>query len=199
MARFLVQALVPLNFCLGAWILFRLGIGEVGTGEALRGTARLALVPFVLAFIARPLHELHASKVSVWLLANRKTLGVCFGLSLSSHVGLILWLHYLSAPALPEAVTLADFLIGVPGLILVFVMVVTSARRVRAAIDPDHWRRIHTFGQYFVWFVFLACLIDSLTRKSPPYPASDYLPFIAILLVAMGLRLAALRRSGLTA
>jgi len=94
-------------------------------------------------------------------------------------------------PHIPEAVTLADFVIGGPGLLLVFVMMLTSHERVRAAIDARWWKRIHTLGQYLVWFIFVACLVDSYGRKSPPHPGSDYLPFIAILVVAMGIRLAA--------
>lgn len=182
---------MPLSFLLAAWVLLQRGSGEAGTGEALRATARLAFVPFVLAFVARPLHDLWPGRPSVWLFANRHTLGVSFGLCMSTHLGLILWLHRLSAPHVPKAVTLADYVIGGPGLLLVFVMLVTSARRVRAAIGARAWRRIHTSGQYFVWFIFLACLVDSYGRKSPPYPASDYLPFIAVLLAAMAIRLGA--------
>ncbi|MBW2444519.1 MAG: hypothetical protein JRG83_01200 [Deltaproteobacteria bacterium] len=189
--RYLVQATVPLTVLLGAWILSEHGSGDVGTREALRGTARIAFVPFVLTFIARPLNELHPTRVSRWLFANRGTLGVCFGLCMTSHFGLLLWLHYLSAPDIPEAVTVADYVIGGPGLFLVFVMLVTSAKRVHAAIDPRWWGGIHRFGLYLVWFIFLGCLVDSYGRKSPPYPASDYLPFIAVLIAAMGVRLGA--------
>ncbi|MBW2314366.1 MAG: ferric reductase-like transmembrane domain-containing protein [Deltaproteobacteria bacterium] len=187
--RYIVQATVPLTFLLAVWILSQLGTDEIGTREALRGTARLAFVPFVLAFIARPLHDLRPNQATSWLLANQKTAGVCFGLCMTTHLGLILWLHYLSAPAIPEAVTVADFVIGGPGLFMVFVMLVTSADRVRAAMDADLWRRLHTFGIYLVWFIFLACLVDSSGWK--PYPAFHYLPFIAILVGAMAIRLGA--------
>lgn len=184
-------AMVLLTVVLAGWIMSGHGTGEIGTREALRGTARLAFVPFVLCFIARPLHDLHSNGISAWLLANRRVLGVSFGLSITVHLGLILWLFYLSAPDIPEVVTMADFAIGGPGLFLVAVMLVTSMERARAAIDPVWWNRIHTFGQYLVWFIFLACLTDSHGRKSPPYPASDYVPFIAILVAAMAVRLGA--------
>ena len=191
-------AMVLLTIVLAGWIMLEHGTGDIGTREALRGTARLAFVPFVLCFIARPLHDLHSNTVSACLLANRKLLGVAFGLSISVHLWLIFRLFYLSAPNIPEVVTLADIAIGGPGLFLVAVMLVTTIERPRAAIDPVWWDRIHTFGQYLVWFIFLACLTDSHGRKSPPYPASDYVPFIAILIAAMAIRLGAvwLRRRG---
>ena len=189
--RYLVQATVPLTLLVAAWILSEHGGGEIGTREALRGTARLAFVPFVLAFIARPLNDLRPTAVSKWLLDNRGLLGVCFGFCMTSHFGLLVWLHYLSAPEIPEAVTVADFVIGGPGLFLVFVMVVTSASRVRAKMDERKWRRIHKTGIHLVWFIFLGCLTDSFGHKSPPYPALHYLPFIGVLVIAMGIRLGA--------
>ena len=189
--RNFIFALVPLTFLVGAWVMLEHGGGEIGTREALRGTARIAFVPFILAFVARPLHELRPSAFSGWLLANRKAFGVCFGLSLSVHLWLILWLFYLSAPTIPEVVTLADFAIGVPGLLLVFAMLVTSLNRVRASMSKTLWKRIHSVGQILVWFIFLGCLTDSFGQKSPPYVASAYLPFIAVLMVAMGIRLGA--------
>lgn len=38
--QYLIQATVPLTFLLAAWILSQLGTDEIGTREALRGTAR---------------------------------------------------------------------------------------------------------------------------------------------------------------
>ncbi|MCP5058122.1 MAG: hypothetical protein GY937_15560 [bacterium] len=188
----LVRALVPLTFLVAAWILLEHGSGETGTREALRGTARIAFVPFILAFVARPLDDLRPSPFSRWLVAERKTLGVSFGLSLSIHLWLILWLFYLSAPALPDVVTVADLTVGALGLAFVFAMVVTSLNRVRASMNPVLWKRVHAFGQYLVWFIFLGCLTDSFGHKSPPYPALHYLPFIGVLVIALGIRLGAI-------
>ncbi|MBW2241202.1 MAG: ferric reductase-like transmembrane domain-containing protein [Deltaproteobacteria bacterium] len=191
MGKNLVRALVPVTFMVATWILWELGGGEVGTREALRGTARIAFLPFILAFVARPLDDLRSSAFSRWLVANRKTLGVSFGLSLSIHLWLILWLFYLSAPSVPDAVTLTDLSIGAPGLAFVFAMVFTSMNRVRASMSAVLWKRIHTFGQYLVWFIFVGCLTESFGHKSPPYSALEYTPFIGALFIAMGIRLGA--------
>lgn len=190
-ARLGVQALVPVTILVAVFILFRFGGGEIATREALRGSARIAFVLFLLAFMARPLNDLISTRVTRWLVAERKTIGVSFALSMLVHLGLIVWLFVLSAPTIPEAVTIADFFIGLPVLILVFVMGLTSARALRARMSMQGWGRLHTTGQYLVWLVFVLCLTDSMGRKSPPYPASDYTPFLALLALAMIVRLLA--------
>jgi len=192
LGRRLVQAAVPLTFLLVPLVMLRFGAGELGTREALRATARVALILFCLAFAARPLHQLLQRPATAWLLGQRRLLGVCFGLSLSAHVGLIIRLFYLAGGfTIPEGVTLADIAIGGPGLITVALMVVTSAQRVRDGMSPRTWQRLHRFGIYFVWFIFVACLLNSISEKADRYPAIQYVPFLTLLALAMGVRICA--------
>jgi sulfoxide reductase heme-binding subunit YedZ len=190
-ARRLIQSVVPLTYLLAAWVLVDQGTGETGTRHALQGTARLALVLFVLAFVARPLNELWSTRVSAWLLANRRTIGICFGFSLSMHLWLILWLFYLGRPHIPESVAMADITIGIPGLIIVLLMLVTSVLWVRDNMKATTWQRLHTAGQYFVWFIFTADLIENYTESVTPLPAIHYVPFIVALMAVMAIRLGA--------
>ena len=183
---------MPLTFLLVPLVMFRFGAGELGTREALRATARVALILFCFAFAARPLEQLLPRPATAWLLAQRRLLGVCFGFSLSAHVGLIIRLFYLSGGyTLPEGVTVADVAIGGPGLITVALMVATSAQRVRQRMSPRTWQRLHTFGIYFVWLVFAACMLNSISEKADRYPAVQYVPFLTLLALAMGVRICA--------
>ena len=91
-------------------------------------------------------------------------------------------------------VTEADFWIGVPGLLLVALLTITSARRLRRRLGPVIWGRLHRTGIWFVWGIFFACLIDSVGRKATDHPLSAYYLFIAVLLAGLGLRIAAQRR-----
>jgi methionine sulfoxide reductase heme-binding subunit len=186
-----IKLMVPLTALVGAGILLNLGAENHGIREALRATARLSLVLFALAYIARPLHQLQPSDFSRWLLRNRATIGVCFGLCLSSHIFLILWLFVLQAPAIPNGVGPADFFIGIPGLVVVVMMAITSAKKVRRAMPPVWWNRLHRYGIHLVWFIYTACLIESFTAKSPPNPAWHYLPLIGILIAIFALRVGA--------
>lgn len=187
----LIQSLVPLTCLLAIWIMIQQGTGETGTRHALQGTARVALVLFVLAFVARPLNELWSTRASAWLLANRRTIGICFGLSLSMHLWLIFWLFYLGRPHIPESIAMADIVIGIPGLFIILLMLVTSALWVRDNMKASTWQRLHTTGQYFVWFIFTADLIENYVESVTPLPAINYVPFIAVLVVVMAIRLGA--------
>ena len=185
--RFMVQAAVPLTFLVASYVMIVAGTGEWGTREALRATARIAFVLFILAFIARPLRDLWPSAFAGWLVQQRKLIGVCFAFSISIHVWLILWLFYVKAPEWPEIVTVADLYVGIPGLVFVFFMLVTSAEAVRRSLSPASWERLHTFGLYFVWAVFMLCLTESSSIKDHPFV--HYWPFLLTLALAMVLRL----------
>lgn len=176
-----------------------LGAGHAdreSTRLALRATARVSFAYFVLAFVAAPLARLHPAPWTRWLLRHRRAFGVAFGATMSVHVGCLLRLYALYAPERPPMVTDADFLIGVPGLVLVALMMATSAIAVRRRMPPAAWRRLHRAGIWFVWAVFFLCLVDSVGRKETTHPVLAYWAFVAVLLAAFGLRVAAWRRAG---
>ncbi|MEO8453269.1 MAG: ferric reductase-like transmembrane domain-containing protein [Gemmatimonadota bacterium] len=170
--------------------------GREATRLALRATARLSFVYFILAFVASPLAHLRPGTFSRGLVRRRRALGIAFGASMTVHVGCILRLYTLYAPARPPMVTDADFLIGVPGLVLVALMTVSSLIAVRRRMAPAHWRRLHRVGIYAVWSIFFLCLIDSVGRKETDHPVLGYYLFVAVLVSAMALRFAAWRVPG---
>jgi methionine sulfoxide reductase heme-binding subunit len=170
------------------------GTDSDGTELALRTTARVSFVWFMLAFIASPLSRLWPSAVAGWLVRRRRALGVVFGLSMSIHVLCIGRLFLLHAPERPPMVTDADFWIGIPGLVLVALLTITSAHALRRRLGPVAWGRLHRTGIWTVWTIFFLCLIDSVGRKSTNHPVLAYYLFIAVLLVGLGLRMAASRR-----
>ena len=168
--------------------------GREGTRLALRTTARLSFVYFMIAFVASPLARLRPGPATRWLVRRRRGFGVAFGASMTIHVGCILRLYVLYAPERPPMVTDADFLVGVPGLVLVALMTVTSLVAVRRRMKPVHWHRLHRTGLYVVWSIFFLCLVDSVGRKETDHPIAAYWAFIAVLLAGMALRVAAARR-----
>jgi DMSO/TMAO reductase YedYZ heme-binding membrane subunit len=175
-----------------AWAVFTgAGWDADGTEIALRSTARVSLVYFLLAFVASPMDRVWPGRASRLLLRYRRALGVVFGLSMSIHVLCILRLFRLYAPIRPPMVTLADFFIGIPGLILVGLMTITSLDALHRRLGPRRWGRLHRTGLWVVWAIFFLCLVDSVGRKASRHPALEYYPFIAALGLALLLRLAA--------
>ena len=191
----LIAAATAVSLTLAATILATAGAPRDATRLALRATARLSCVYFMLAFIASPLLRLWPGAVARWLVRRRRAFGVAFGASMSVHLGCILRLYALYTPERPPMVTEADFLIGIPGLVLVALLTLTSWVAVRRRLAPAHWRRLHATGIYVVWSIFFLCLVDSVGRKETAHPLLAYYLFIAVLMAAMVLRLAARRRA----
>ena len=92
-------------------------------------------------------------------------------------------------------VTDADFFVGVPGLVLVALMTITSFLVVRRRMAPLLWHRLHRTGLWVVWAIFFLCLVDSVGRKETDHPMTAYYAFIAVLLAGLSLRVAAERVS----
>jgi len=190
----LIVGATVVNAGLAGTLLLLAGSDIAATELALRTTARVSFFWFMLAFIASPLQQLRPSRVSAWLFSRRRALGVIFGLSMSIHVGFILRLYALHAPARPPMVTDADFFIGIPGLVLVALLTITSVEALKRWLGPIAWQRLHTTGIWVVWAIFFLCLVDSVGRKTTAHPVLAYHTFIAVLLLGMGLRVVAARR-----
>jgi len=182
------------NTSLAGALLLLAGTDSAATELALQTTARVSFVWFMLAFVASPLQQLCPSRASAWLFSCRRALGVIFGFSMSIHVGFIVRLYVLHAPARPPMVTDADFFIGIPGLVMVALLTITSVEALKRRLGPSAWRRLHTTGIWVVWGIFFLCLVDSVGRKTTAHPVLAYHTFIAVLLLGMGLRVVAARR-----
>lgn len=192
----LVVAATAGNLAIAALLLAVAGSGVNGTELALRTTARVSFVWFMLAFLASPLHQLRPSALSAWMKRRRSALGVVFGLSMSIHVAFILRLYELHRPERPPMVTEADFYIGIPGLVLVAALTLTSFDLLRRRLSERAWQVLHRTGIWVVWAIFFLCLVDSVGRKDTEYPFLAYHLFIVVLLAGAALRIVAARRPG---
>ena len=189
----IIAAGTTVNLAIAATLFAAAGTDSAGTELALRMTARVSFVWFILVFVAAPLHRLRASPASAWLLRRRRALGVTFGLSMAIHVGCILRLYALHAPERPPMVTESDLFIGIPALVLVGLLTLTSLDALKRQLSSAAWRRLHTTGIWVVWAIFFLCLVDSVGRKTTAHPFLAYYLFITVLLLTAGLRLAARR------
>ena len=181
------------NLTIAALLISLAGSDVAGTELALRTTARVSFVWFMMGFLASPLEQLRPSRLGAWMLKRRRALGVIFGLSMSIHVGFIVRLYVLHSPERPPMVTDTDFYIGLPGLVLVALLTATSFDVLRRRLNDRAWERLHRTGIWAVWAIFFLCLVDSVGRKSTDHPVLAYHSFIAVLLVALALRILAAR------
>jgi sulfoxide reductase heme-binding subunit YedZ len=158
-----------------------------GMRAVIRATARTSLLLFCLAYTASALHRLWPTAWTRWQRRNRRHLGVAFGASHGVHAVAIVSL-VLVAPDLLGAVASPDMLIfGGLGYAVIAAMVATSFDRTAALIGPRAWRILHATGAHFVWFSFIV----TFGKRTGANPA--YWGFIALLAVALALRLVAWR------
>ncbi|MBW4618566.1 MAG: ferric reductase-like transmembrane domain-containing protein [Cyanosarcina radialis HA8281-LM2] len=161
------------------------GINEQGMRIAIRTTGRTSCLLFLSAFIASSLHQLRSSSFSVWLLKNRRYLGISMAVSHSYHAIALLGLWFATAGTAPQIEPL-----GTLGYIILIAMTVTSFPRPANWLGKRRWQILHTTGMYFLWAGLL--LEYSFKLSKSPFL---YSPFVILLVLAMMLRVAKRWRS----
>jgi hypothetical protein len=139
---------------LGSLALFAaFGVDEAGVRVWVRATARASIALFLLAFCARPLHQLWPSDFSCWLLRSARYLGVAGALAQLLHGIALVWLFrvFASAEQTPDASALV---LGGLGFAFYFAMGLTSNDASVAALGARRWKLLHTVGGYWIWVIF---------------------------------------------
>lgn len=152
----------------------------------IRWTARTSLVLLLLAYIARPATQLRPRGFKR-LLAFRKWLGLGF---FTSHVFHLAGIIALAAPDVGAFVRSQSptILVAVANYLLLFAMAVTSIERVRKAMPPPAWKRLHRIGMHTSWFVFFTTYATA-TLDAPVFAIPTVL-----LVAAAAIRTAAWQR-----
>lgn len=160
-----------------------LGIGEPGIRQVVRTSAQTSLLLFSTAFAASSLYQVHRSSLTRWLLANRRYIGVSFGLSHFAHLAALIALAVISQPFVDNlnAVTIVG---GGLGYAFLTAMVATSFDRTAAALGTRWWGLLHKVGAYYLWFLFFQSYLPRM------FTSVAYTPAVALLVAVLGLRLA---------
>jgi methionine sulfoxide reductase heme-binding subunit len=126
------------------------GLSEPAVRAAIRATARMSCLLFLMAFVAAPLHRLWATGVSRWLVQNRRFLGLSMAVSHSFHGVTIGALHIVTQGQHPQINPLA-----VLGYVFLSAMTITSFPATAKAIGRKAWRILHTAGMHYFWLAFM--------------------------------------------
>jgi sulfoxide reductase heme-binding subunit YedZ len=163
-----------------ATILAMDGTGEPGLRAAVRTSAQTSFVLFISAFSASSLYATWPSPLTRWMLRNRRYVGVSFAVSHFIHLIAIIALAY----RLGDAFELNPVTLVGGGLAYVFIaaMTATSFDRTAAWIGPRAWRRLHTTGAYYIWFIFFTSYAPRALQSLL------YAPFAFVLLGMIALR-----------
>lgn len=171
-----------------AAILATKGADEAGLRAVVRTSAQTSLVLFTTAFGASSLYAVWPTASTRWMLHNRRYIGVSFAVSHFIHLIAIVALAVrLGAKFKLDPATLVG-----GGLAYVFIaaMTATSFDRTAAWIGARAWRRLHTAGGYYIWFIFFISYAPRAAIAS-----LWYAPVVFILLGVIGLRVVVRLRS----
>jgi hypothetical protein len=129
---------------------------EIWDGPAVSSMIQLSVrwaIPWLyLAFAASSLQLLFPGAFSRWLLRNRKTLGLCFAMSMAWQLFFIICLvTAYSRYYIDEVYLLRDAIEGLVGYLFLFAMTLTSFNFGRRHLQAKTWRLLHLCGIYFLW------------------------------------------------
>jgi len=110
-------------------------------------------VPFIFLVVAiSSLQILFPGPIPLWLLRNRKYIGMCFAVAMAWQGMFIFMMSVFFRDYYYEDIYfLRDELEGSVGYIFLAAMVVTSFQFARKHISPKQWKLIHKSGLYFLW------------------------------------------------
>lgn len=158
---------------------------EVVVSLLLRLTAFASFLIFLLVFVARPLRQLWRVPLTGKLLKNRRYAGIVFAGVHFTHLALIV--TFVPASDIP----VTTLIVGGIAYLLLLLMLITSFDGPAAAIGPVAWRRLHKTGLYWIGSTFTITLTTNLLAA----PGSvTHQVLLALLVIAVGLRIIALRK-----
>jgi hypothetical protein len=157
-------------------LLAATGWTEAGLRLCIRATARTSVTLFLAAFLASTLRRLWPGPATIWLLQNRRYVGLGFAVSHLLHLLAILALHDVAPEAFAD-VPWVTFIVGGGGFVVVGIMAATSSDAAVRLLGTSRWRNLHRFGLYYLWIVFTVTYLRT------------NLVVTAVLLAALALRL----------
>ena len=159
------------------------GGAEDGMRSVVRTSAKIGVICFSLAFCASSLRIFWRAPASAWLLRNRRYMGLSFALFHFLHLAALGALA-LSFPAFRDALSPVTLLGGGTVYGFVAAQALTSNDRSVRLLGRRRWTLLHTVGSYAIWGVFTGSYLP-LALAAPPY-----VPYLVVLVAAMGLRIA---------
>ena len=123
-----------------------------GVSTMIGFSVRLA-VPFIFLVVAiSSVQTLFPGPFSMWLLRNRKYIGMCFAVVMAWQ-GLFIFImsYFFREYYFADVYFFRDELEGSIGYIFLPAMVVTSFEFGRKHLSPKQWKLLHKSGIYFLW------------------------------------------------
>jgi methionine sulfoxide reductase heme-binding subunit len=183
---------VIIALAMGAVVWAVLYSGAFGVDSirlTVRMTARFSLMLFLAAFCASALQKFWPSNFTLWLVRNRRWLGLSFAFSHLLHAIVLVMFLNVDPALFWSMVKTINLVLGGTGYFFITLLAATSFDAAVRKLGPARWKQFHTLAVWVVWGNFML-------SNAKRIPVSElYLIPVALLIVAAGLRFAARRNS----
>jgi DMSO/TMAO reductase YedYZ heme-binding membrane subunit len=169
------------------------GTGADGAALAARYTARFSFGLFLIAFLAAPLARRFPSDTTRMLVRERRGIGLAFAAAHFVHLAALIAAYVLMSDASPSLRTLV---FGGFGYVVIAVMAATSNDAAQRALGARTWRGLHTFGIYYVWFIFAFTYAGRIAARPDMV---EYWVLMTLGVLALAFRILARRKRAGTA
>jgi DMSO/TMAO reductase YedYZ heme-binding membrane subunit len=164
------------------------GTAVEGWHRATQLTARFSAFVFLSAFLAGPLARISTSATTRALVRERRRIGLGFAGAHFVHLAALL--TYFAKGGIRPPIFVP--ILGGFGYVLIALMAITSNDWAVRALGRN-WKRLHTFGIYYIWLIFELTYLGRL--MDPQRHAPIYYVMTGLFLVALAVRLTS-RRTG---
>ena len=128
-----------------------------GVSSMIQLSVRCAVPLLFVAFAASSVGALFPGPFGLWLLRNRKFIGLSFAAAMAWQAFFILWLVTIHRDYYVQDVyVLRDAIEGVLGYSFLIAMTFTSFKFGRGLLTPKQWKLLHTLGIYSLWIYAFA-------------------------------------------
>jgi hypothetical protein len=158
------------------------GTGVNGTIAALRLTARFSYALFWLGYVGGAARILFGPAVDT-VARRAREFGLAFASAQLVHVGLVIWLAWISPPQPLKDAVMPFFAIGI---VWTYLLAALSVDRARDVFGPSMLRIFRTIGSEYIALTFFTDFV--LLHKYPPAHLILYVPFWLMLLAGPLLR-----------
>ncbi len=128
---------------------------QEGVRLGIQVTARISMLLFLLAFMTSSLRFLLKNKFGFWM-KNRRAVGLSFAFSHLCHGILFAMLYKIDPELFYQVAQPTTIIFGGLGYVFIFAMTMTSNDFSVQKLGIKRWRTLHTFGMYYLWFIFFA-------------------------------------------
>ena len=164
-----------------AALFFAAGFTDDNVALALRLTARVAFVIFLLAFVARTAHQVFVTHFTSKLLRRRRLLGIAFA---GMHTAHLLLIFYRLRVNDDFAMSVTENGPGAFIYLVILALFATSFDATARMLGSTWWKRLHTVG---IWLIFIAFTQREIPRSLESAELANW-TLVGLALLALLLR-----------